>query len=289
MSTKVGPKARDNQLANVAPRLDDNLPAHLREGESGSMTLLKQYVTPPRLKVIQRQTLPPLIEKFSPGDVIALPGDIMIAPVKMENNRTTGEGTPFALVPLFFYPEWVVWNPMEMKGVLPAIRSRTIDPRSPIAMRSKSPETWSEKIGDKDGKPIFARYVEHLNFVVKLLLPDDPLNGQFVTLSFARGEHRAGAAFCGLLQMRNAKHIYGCQFEACVGPRKKNENAWFGIDVMNPSSVDPWVQDKDQFDQYRLLHEGLAKTYAEGLLMAGYEDGEETPAETASAGSQSEY
>lgn len=271
-------KTEETKAITPAPAGNPQLPSFMQRSDGPrGLDIVKKYVTPPRLKVVQRQSLPPLCDMFAPGDVIAMPAMKLVSPVvKGEGGRPTTAGTPFHFIPLFYYPEWVLWNPMEMKGQLPAIRERTGDPRSNIALRSKTKETWSmpcPEMPQKDGKPLFCRYVEHLN-VIAMLLPPSDLWGMPVIMSFARSEHKVGTGFAGLLSMRNAD-IYGCQFEAVVGPRQNERGAWLGLNISNPSAesgVEPFVQDEAVYRAMEVKHNELAAAYAEGLLRADYED-----------------
>lgn len=249
-------------------------PDFMREGDGGgSMDLLKQYVVPPRVKVIQGQAKKPFNELFRPGNLCAVP---MMTGVWTEDFDPRAENVAFHFIPILFYPEWVSWNPYGSD--LPAVRARSLDPRSDIAIKSRDParrkEPCVERPTTPDGKPAFVSHLEHLNYVV-MILPPNEMAELPIIMTFASGEHRSGTNFNTLLQQRRVKHLYGCQFAARVGRRENRHGTWFGIDVVNPaadSGVAPFVQDEGRFSQLRRVFEEYKSYYDERRLATDYDD-----------------
>jgi hypothetical protein len=257
-----------------------SMPAFMQGSDLG-VEDLGQYVIPPRLKVLQplsdRETF---LSKFDVGDVIAVPQMVLVAPtVKDEKDKPTEDGEPFHFIPVFFFPEWCLWNPIQTRGTLPAIVARTTDPTSTIAAKSRSPALWNEPC--PEAPEFMCRYVEHLNFVI-VILGDHDLTGIPVIMSFSRAEHRRGSNFASLIKMRKAP-LYGCQFEARVGPRSNNKGHWYGIDVTNPSGdsgIEPFVQEKDVFGHLEGLHLEYKKAHEDAKIRVDYEDTLDEPSDT---------
>lgn len=294
--TQVGPQSQalavepPKSIASLAPP-NPNLPSFMQGKELAGTEMLSQFIVPPRLKVIQKMTGKPLSDLFRVGDVVAMPMAKLVAGIKLnEKGKELEDGNPFHFVALCFYPEWVLWNPIETKGTLPAIRGRSNLPNSEIAIRSRSPQTWSmpcpEMQRDSQGKELYCRYVEHLNFLIAILPPHE-MAGVPVLMSFARGAHKDGTNLAALVQMRNAP-IYGCQFEAKVNTRRNDKGQEWGVlQVSNPSEdsgVTPFVNDETLYRQYEAIHLDLKEKYKKGLIQADYEDDAET-----NTSSKSEY
>jgi len=245
-----------------------NVPAFM-DGTDGTESL-SQYIIPPRMKIVQKQSGSPFDERFNPGDVIVVPQMLQI----------TDKEKPFYFLPIFFYPEWCVWNPIQMRGTLPVIRERTLDPNHPLVAKSRDPKLWSEPCPES---PEYAlRIVEHLNFVV-LLLGDVALSDTPVVVSFMRAEHRCGSNLAALIRMRKAP-IFGCQFEAHVGHRENQKGSWFGIDVGNPSDqtiCGSFVEDEIFFEHCRELHEQYKSSHEASKIVVEYDEGtEEVPGDS---------
>lgn len=265
---KVGlPKKQES--GEVAKPIYEQVPDWMRQEQALGIEDLSQYIVPPRMKVVQKTSLPPFDELFAPGEVCVVPQMVRVA--GMQEAKV---GQPFYFVPLLFFPEWLLTNPIELKGSVPFIRARTADPNSPMCAKSRNPALWSERCPENPEYDM--RYVECLNFVI-LLHGDHELAGVPVCMSFAKAEHRSGSNFAALIKMRRAP-IYGCQFMGVVGSRQNAKGAWFGIDIVNPdgeSGVTPFVQEQDRFGRYKEMHLELKKAHEESKIRVDYED---TPA-----------
>ena len=195
-----------------------------------------------------------------------------------DKGKVTNEGTPFLFTPVFFFPEWCVWNPLELKDKLPMIRERTFDPQNPIAKKARDPQLRFEPFPDNPQYKL--RYVEHLNFVI-MLDPSHEFGAQPIILTFCRGEHVAGSRLCSAITMRKAP-LYGCVFEGRVGtPRANERGSWYGLDARNPESSSPWVE-KGRFEAHKAIHEEFKALHADAKVRVDYDkDSEADPAATA--------
>lgn len=245
------------------------LPAYLQDEVTDyGLERVGQYIRPPRIKVIQPQANEPY-DQFEVGETVLTPQLIRLATFDKKEKK----GSVWHCVPLFFYPEWCLWNPIELKGQEPAVAQRSTDPKSELAHLAQSPETWSAPHAsgavDDKGNPLMVRYVEHLNFIVAPLMPEYA-QLQFA-ISFYRAEMRSGVNMCSLLKMRNAP-MCAQIFKMQAGHRKNNKGNWYGIDASIPSEGDMLVQDAEQYKFYKSLHESLTKAFNENRLEVDHDD-----------------
>jgi len=249
-------------------------PPDYMAGQPDGTDLLREYVVPPRLKVVQKQADEMLLTKFGVGDVIIVPSMSLVSKMSVDaRHRPTGKGEVFVVTPIFFFVEWCTWNPLELKGKSPAILARTLNPQHEIAQKAKNPDLRKETHPDHPEYQL--RHVEHLNFLVMLGGGElaDSLKGEPVILTFARGEHAAGRRFCSMAQMRRAP-IYGCVFEVHTALRENSLGSWWGLDVSNPGpEVEPWV-DAPTFEEYKAAHLRFKELHERQLVQPDYESGE---------------
>jgi hypothetical protein len=272
-------------ITKVSPALA--VPDFMEKDEQAGLETLKQYIVPPRVKVVQKSAAEELLKAFSPGDVILAPINASIVEMKRDTKGrpVEGERTAFKIVPIFFYPEWATWNPLELRGKAPAIKYRTVDPTDPIVSKSRNPNLRFEVTPDDPSGTLKMRHVEHLNYVV--LLYGHPLGAdEPAILTFARGEHFAGSKFASLIRMRKAP-IFGCVFEAVVGHRSGNLGDWYGLDVCNPDDGVPWVS-AEEYPIFKALHEDFAKYHEEARLQVRLEP-EEVETDEAATPGQDEF
>lgn len=282
-------KAKDESttaISTVPPSIlrtaqaSDALPDFMREDKLLGTEDMAAFITPPRIKVLQR-TRDDQYSQFSEGDVIITPQNIVLAKIKRDpkTHNPLEEGEPFHIIPLLFFPEWIFVNPMETKGTEPMIVERTLDPKSPLAIKSKDPKTWSEPhptAKTKDGGPAMRRYIECLNFIV-LVLDRDGFEGLPCLMSFAKSEHRRGSSFNMLMKMRNAP-IFSGIYAVQAHFRKDNpKGKWYGLDVSNPASdsgFKSFVQNPDDYAALKQQHMELK----EAKINVVYDENEVTEA-----------
>lgn len=252
-------------ITKVSPNLA--APEFMADEEVTGLELLKQFIVPPFVKIIQKSADEELLKSFSAGDVILSPVNAVIAELPRDNRGKIIEGsrTSFQVIPILFYPEYLTWNPIELKGVEPAISYRTLDQNDPIVAKSRNPQLRKEP--HPTNATLNIRHVEHLNFIV--ILHNHPLGVEPAILSFSRGEWKTGSKFANLIKMRKAP-IYGCVFDAVVGLRHGQFGDWYGVDMCNPEEGSPWVE-KDQYETLKEIHKEFSDYHKERRLQASYE------------------
>lgn len=243
------------------------VPKYMADEEVTGLELLKEFIVPPFIKIIQKSAGDELLQHFSAGDVILSPANAVIAEMPRTNKGHIVEGSrsAFQIVPILFYPEWLTWNPIDLKGSEPAIRYRTLDPDDPVVAKSRSPILRIEQHPTQPEYKI--RHVEHLNFLV--MLYNHPLGEEPAIMSFSRGEWKSGSKFANLIKMRRAP-IYGCVFDAVVGLRHGQKGEWFGFDMCNPEEGSPWVE-KEGYDTLKTIHEQFVEYHKERRIRAQHE------------------
>jgi len=263
--------AKKNEVVEVRPTANAiALPDYMQsvaEAERGLDTL-KQYVRPPSFKVIQKSSGSDLLAQFGEGDLIVTPDTVLYRQMLHEGpTKADWKGEPFRFTPVFFFAEWCCWNPIQMKGTLPAVRERTMDPKHEIAVKARDKNLRLAPCPENNNFKI--HYVEHLNFIVAL--HDGPYAGTGVAMSFSRASHRHGVRLCNLIQMRKAP-IYGCVFQGKVIWEQNNMGDWWAVVAENPEleSGSPWVLQelfegfKAQHLEFKGLHDRLIVDYDSG-------------------------
>lgn len=249
------------------------LPAFMR-GETTGTDDLDEFIVPPRLKVVQGTASEEIKSQFNEGDLIISPSLQLIAPVRLnEHHKPDGHGEPFAFVPVLFFVEYLVENPIEYKGTENYIRDRSLDPNSEIARKCRDPQQWTaphpERPTTPEGKAVYIRYVECLNFVV-LPLGIDSLAGMPIVISFSKSMHKAGSTLASLIKMRGAP-IFGCVFQAQAVQQTNAQNSWYGLQISNPVMEDvgvgPTILDEAEYDYLKEKHLSL-----KGRVQVDYEE-----------------
>jgi len=240
---------------------------------------IKNYIRPPRLKTIQPQSKAPFSEQFNKGDIVLLPQMELVFPIPTnDKGKPQDKGKPFHFVPVFFFPEWCVWNPIQMQGTLPAVRSRTFDENSDIARRAKIKDLWFAKCPENPEYNI--RFCEHLNFIM-VLKSETQLGNAPVVVSFSRGNYRDGSTLLSLIQVRN-KSIFDCQFEAKASLRRNEKGEWYGWDVSNPSvesGVSPWIPDMETHERFKAMFLEYQEAHKNAAIIVEHDDVEQEPGE----------
>jgi len=265
-------------ITKVKPQLE--LPDFMADEEVLGLETLKEFIVPPFIKIVQKQAGEELLKNFSAGDVILSPANAMIAEMPRDTKGHVLEGatSSFLFTPILFYPEWITWNPIELKGQEPAIRYRTTDPSDRLVAKARDPQLRSEPHPSDQSGMLKIRHCEHLNFIV--ILSNHALGETPAIISFARGEWKSGSNFASLIKMRKAP-IYGCVFEATVNMRHGTKGEWYGFDIVN-SDERAWVE-KDSYAIFKTLHEEFDKAHKEARIKAQYDSqpGEVDPAAVA--------
>lgn len=253
-------------IAGPKPQTDSSLPEHLRVEDPSKITALaslRKVIIPPRLKVLQAQK-GEQFDKFDVGDTVLVPDPALVAKIDQ----------PFWFVPLIQWTEWLVLNPIELKGSHPFVRDRSMDPTSEIARIAKTRELFDKQpCPELPGK--YLKYQEVLNFLV-LLCGNETLGGNPTVMSFRGGEHKQGRSLATFICNRNT-YPWGCVFEARVPKtiRRNAKGSWYGWDISNPTSdghPGPWVAIADEFKVIQEKAEAFQKALDDALIMVTHED-----------------
>lgn len=280
--TKINPKtqALTAEPQNVSALTAREVPTYLQTYQDDkSNELLKQYITPPRLKMVQPTSQAPFNDLFKQGDLILLPVMQKIAEHTREEKQAA-----FTMTPVMFFPEWCCWNPISTKGTLKGVRSRSFDRQSPEAIKARNPalrksEICPEVPTDRGGKANYLRYLEHLNYLF-IIHGNEEYADMAIAITFASGEHRAGTNFNALITQRRAP-LWSMNFQAVIRRRTNDQGFWYGVDFENPdpSICAAWI-DPGAAPRFEALHKRLREQYEEQLIQVDYEDNEAENAST---------
>jgi len=262
MARKKKPIVRINKAAQ--------LPSFMKNEEPVGMEQLRTYMIPPRLKIVQKQASEELLAEFGIGDVIVSPMNHLVSEMETSSKgQPTGDSDGFNFIPIFFFPEWCVWNDYKLRGSAPTILERSLDPMSEVALCAKNPSTRIKQ--HPDSKDLKIRYVEHLNFIIHIPGLDD-----YPIMSFAKGGHSRGSSFCALARQRKAP-LFGCVFHARQKQLTNEGGSWWVLDIQNPEDSQ-WVEDKEKFAEFKKMHEECKKAHVNSLITPSYDDDDESPA-----------
>jgi hypothetical protein len=255
-------RKEQNEIETVVPQTGLSRPTFIEEPDQAMIDSTREYMVLQRIKVMQKMSESMMLDKFPAGTTVAMPGEIVIA----------GKEKPWCFVPLFFYPEYTLRNPIALKGIQPFIVERSIDPRSDLALRAKNPKLWERPHPDfpTEAKKN-QRYVESLNFVVTPY--GNPLMGEFFLLGFSKASHFDGKKLVDLIRRRNARH-YGMVFEAVATPRKNSLGEWYAPDCSLPTEktcASPWVSD-DAYPKLKEMSEIISKAHESNSIKSADEE-----------------
>jgi len=232
------------------------LPEHLR-GDAEANNTMNEFVTPPRIKIVQPTARAPVSEKFSAGDTCLLPTLQEVA--KKE--------TPFLMVPLFFFPEYLETNPLEAETF---IRDRSLDPNSEIARLSRDPEK-RKRPWEKDSTK-FISYVETLNFIVAIV-GHEQLTGMIASIGFQRAEHKTGTSWTTSIKFKRVP-MFGTVWEAKSAKRTNQRGTWWGYNIQGCQDDQGLVLDVDAFNEFKQLNEVFKQAHADKRLVIGTDEDE---------------
>lgn len=252
------------------------MPAHLIKavGEKPlGLDIVRQYVRPPRAKIVQPQSGAELRQAFPDGSVIMQPGNVVIAGMEFDEatKRYLGNGNPFTFVALFYYPEYFIFNPIKLTQ-LPTIRDRTTDPKSDIAQRARNKNLWEAPCPEDTTGKEKIRFVEVLTFIIQVTSVEE-MWGKQVSMTFARGEHKTGTKLCSDIMLRKAD-IFANVFQASTAQRVKDRFQWYGYNITSPMQGSQWVESAEEFAYYKGLYQDLAHAHSEGLLLSEMDNDE---------------
>jgi len=245
----------------------DARPAHLVQytGDKG-LLLIAQAVQLPRIKLVQKGTDAAIRKSFQDGTmVINIGGDIIKLGAGMADGQ---EGYSVPFIPVLYYPEWYALNEFKTKGTLPYVHDRTLDGKSEIARKSRVKD-YSEPQPKFPGA--FITYHRAMNFVIHPLVDDVPVN--LAVLGFWKGDIVSGGNFATLIQQRGDTALWGNQFEMYSKWRPgSGKGDYFGVNVQNPESIGPFVENTELFEQLTALHESMQEAYETNMLQVDVDD-----------------
>lgn len=238
----------------------------------GGETSLDQFITPPRLKVVQGTAKPPLSDLFNPGDVCLTPLNVCVAE----------KGKPFTVVPLFMFAEWLETNPLEAGQF---IRARTLDPKHPIAIKSRSPETrrepWDAGHGGNDPTK-FVSFVETLNFIMAIVGHPD-LTGTMCSVGFAKTEHKTGGALSAMIRLRGVK-MFGTVWDVRTSQRTNDKGAWWGLNFSQHAEDAGIVTDRESYEFFKAEADKLRAAHLQQRLVVEQDYSEDEAAQAGNGG-----
>lgn len=250
-----------------------NPPAFLQQytSDAGMTKDLRSVMLPSFLRIIQAQVLSQEIRDLGVqlGDVILLPERRIVS---LKSPRIIGATQypatpPIPFVPVFFFKEWVLMNPIKLRGQKPWIRDRSRDPDSTIAKMAGNPNTREAVCPDLPTERM--KYAEVLNYLVMPRIEDAPLLPVFMT--FLSAEHSTGRKFANLIVARGPYPIYAGLYEFSVGIRTNTQGTWGGYDIAN-HATQPWIAE-NEVAMYAAMHAEMASKFERGEIEVDYESG----------------
>ena len=236
-----------------------NKPGFLSTNSAKGMDKIGQYAKPPRIKIVQALTGPPIKPTYKEGDIIVNPQLIKLGDTEH----------PFSFTPIYMFVSWSCMNPIQMKGQLSAFRGdgMVFDPNHDIAKKAKRfiqepcPENPKFNI----------RYNELLNFFI-MVHDVEEVKDMPILMFFVRGEYKTGQFLIGLLQSRGQCDIFAGRYRAFSEPHTGTLGTWQGLKIMN--DLQPWV-DEEQYRKYNKLYDDLEKlVQARQVNMSEFTDDE---------------
>lgn len=273
--------SENTNITKVTPNMSlPTAPTFMQGATDLGIEELSRWVVPPRIKLIQAQANPELLEKYAPGDVIATGLDCIIAEPERDSKGKILSPAVFCFTPIYFFPEWCCWNDMNLRGKEPAIIERSFDPQSPVAMKAKT--KFNKKVPHPTVDGASVSFAEHMNFVVAI--HNNPaVEDTLMIMTFLRGSHAQGTALAGKIKARRAP-MWGCIFDAVID-LKTNQKGNFYVPFCDNTTHDigPWVTDEEVFKKFETFHDEMKKAHLERRIVVDYEDdagSDEDPAST---------
>lgn len=255
------------------------------QGDESTLEMAAHRIVP-RLKIMQGMSEAGM-KGAAGGDgaVVLAPGGLPLA----------GPKDVITVNPLFFFAEYIVWNDRADK-VSPRVHDRSYalatDPGGEIARRALNVKMRAERYGGSDEKPWMRRWVEHLNFICYLVgSPHGTAVGDFVTLSFERGENMQGRSFINAITSRriggNAEErvpgvkvpLWAQVWDLRTALRTRGDNNWWGFDF---TASDPSIIDQSDADHREGQHRALKEEFKARTLVVDRTDADDEVANDAS-------
>lgn len=234
-----------------------------------SLEGMDEYRVLPQFKIIQATTDKELKKEFGEGSILVRPGNALV----------WREGdAPFLFVPQFFFVGFEKWSDLKDKDQ-PMVVSRTYEPTSELAKKSRNSEQRFEPYGD--GTERKYRYVERLRFP-GVIYGEHPFTGTPVVLSFECGEFNQGKNFISAIKLRRQEveledgnvrvnvPLWAQVWSFSTGFRDRGDRKWYGFEF-KPAETS--LIEESQMEAMQTDHEELKTLHAANRLAV---DGDET-------------
>ena len=244
----------------------DQLPEWMQSEAVQGKEEVGKYQQSPRLTVVQPQSAPETKAIGPEGSAIIQPEGTLLIEPEQET----------VVIPIAFWATWEIHSDID-DNQSPYVIEQSFDPTSEIARKSRSRDTREETYGDG----FTMKFVECLNFA--FMIDEGPMKGQMVIHSFSGGEHSTGRRFCTVIQNRPVS-IFANRFALSTALRQRDRYSWYGFVFNAPSSGQPIVDSKEQYDELQTIYEGVMEAVQQGAISADTSDAD-GDASTASSGS----
>lgn len=226
-------------------------PAFLSDKKNKGLEILNQVVSPPGIIIVQAMSQDLIDAGFEAGDVLMMPAQEPVPDT-------------LTIVPLFFFTEFLLLNPREMKGELRMVREQSFDPMSDLAEKCRDladipcPENPKHRCKYRQDF-VFVVFVEEL--------------GTAVALRFYSAEFKTGRTLASKIKARNASPFAG-RYVIQAGTHKNDKGRWYGWDF-KPTDR-PWVTE-EEYARYEAMHDELAAAHAANTLDVTADAGDVEP------------
>lgn len=259
-----------NALSNPSSNSLVNVPDFMREDRQLGTEDMTKFIIPPRLVIVQPLSNAPL-DKYAPGTPVIMPSEVAIGTFDKADMCLA---EPMIGIPVFFFPEWTIDNPHKLKKQLGAIRDRTFDPESELALRAQNPKLREFPCPEDPNEK--CKYVTRLHFIVYMLSAQIP---EPVIITFKSAEMRSGMALNSLIKARKAP-IFGCKFAFDIGFRSNDKGKWYGIDCSNPpENIGGWVDNSELYQTLKEEHLKFKAAHESKLIQPDFSDEGNTSSE----------
>ena len=238
-------------------KTDSSIPSYLQQYEGDlapGQEALSEYTSLQYLKIVADMSKELKKEGFREGTVLLMPAKEVIAE----------PGDSFTFVPLFFYPQAELRNPIACE---PFVLERTIESTSELMLRARSRNPEERTIQSPTHPDKIATYTELMCFVIQIT--SGPCEGSICIATFSKGEFKTGKALATLIRQRGARiPMFAMQFTAKCGEHRNTEHTWWGLNFNNPQEPAERWSPEGKMPEYKEIATGFADLLAEGMLLA---------------------
>ena len=238
-----------------------DVPAWMQQDVQEGTEDLASYQSTPRLGLVQTNAKADKKAQYGEGSLVIFPDGIVVAEAEK----------PVVFVPIMFFATWEKWSDFQDKNADFILDSTCVE-TSALARKSKNRSERKEMYPNCDPtNPMFYRYVENLNFIVRI--DSGPAKGEFATLSFNNSTHYIGELLSGMIRRRPLS-IYANRVEITPYLRPEKDGAqWYGYKLNNPAPEDggPVVQDQELYKGLKKAHHDFRPMVEQNLVRVNRE------------------